>query len=128
MKQLTLVAAVILLSLSFTACKKKKEDTANTSRTLRFEITGNYTGPLFASYTTATGGTSNDPVSTLPWNKEITYNSSVTAAIIALSGNGGVAGQQVTIVVKRGGSEVSSTPVTVGSSGSFTKAAPVVTF
>lgn len=129
MKQITFLVAVIFLSLIFPSCKKDDNDSSNnTSKVIRYEVSGNFTGSLFASYTTANGGTANDPISSLPWNKEITYNNSVTAAIVAISGNGGVAGQQVTIVVKRGGSQLSSTKATAGSSGSFTQSAPVVIF
>jgi hypothetical protein len=112
----------------FVSCKKKSTNDNNTSRVVKYEISGNFSGTLFASYTTASGGTANEQVTSLPWSKEITYASNVSAAIIAFSGNGGTAGQQVTIVVKKGGTQVSSTPVTAGSSGSFSQAAPVVTF
>jgi hypothetical protein len=129
MKQLTFLATISFYIFSFTACSKPIDgDTVNPSRTIRYEVTGNFTGTMTASYTTASGGTANDPVSTLPWNKEITYNSSVTAAIIAFSGNGGAAGQQVSIVIKKGGQTVSTTPLTAGPSGGFTGSAPVVTF
>jgi hypothetical protein len=113
----------------FISCKKGNENSSgNTSRDVRYEVSGNFTGTLVASYTTAPGSTANDPVAALPWNKDITYASGVTAAVIAISGNGGSAGQQVTVVVKRGGSPVSSTAATANSSGSFTQAAPVITF
>lgn len=129
MKQITFLTVSLFCFLSFLSCKKKNDETsANTSRIVRYEVSGNFTGSMFASYTTVSGGTANDPVSSLPWNKEIIYNNSVTAAIVAFSGNGGVAGQQVTIVVKRGGSQVSSTTATAGSSGGFTISSPVITF
>lgn len=124
------IAIVLIAFLPFlTGCSKDTDNIpGNKSRDIRYEISGNFTGTLFASYTTASGGTTNEQVTSLPWNKEITYAPGVTAAIIAVSGNGGAAGQQVTVVVKQGGSQVSSTPVTANSSGSFTQATPVVTF
>lgn len=64
----------------------------------------------------------------LPWNKAITYDPNVTAAVIAISGNGGVAGQQVTVVVLKGSSYLSTTQAIADGSGSFTKSAPVITF
>lgn len=128
MKKLTLVIFAMLTI--FVSCKKDSDNKSNNkSRTLKYEATGNFSGTLTASYTTAAGGTANDAI-TLPYNKEITYASNVTAAIIALSGGGGVAGQKVTLVIKRGGSQV-GTPiefVAEGSSGGFSKAAPVVVF
>lgn len=119
--------SIILLTLCtvFFSCKKDK---TNNSRTLQYELSGNYTGVLFASYTTALGGTANDQVTAVPWNKEITYGTNVTAAIISVSGNGGAPGQQVTVVVKRGGNHVSTTVATADASGSFSKPAPTVIF
>jgi len=124
------IFALFMVLAVFVSCKKdsdKKPD--NSSRTIRYEITGNFTGPtLFASYTSAGGGTANDPI-VLPWTKEITYSSNVAAAIIAISGNGGVAGQKVTIVVKRGGNQVGA-PIDAlaDASGSFSKSAPAIVF
>ena len=114
--------------LMFSACKKDDTTNSNSSRVLKYGISGNYSGSLVVSYTTASGSTANETITVLPWNKEVTYASNVTAAIIAISGNGGTAGQQVTVVVKRGANQVSSTTATANSSGSFTQAAPVVTF
>lgn len=127
MKKLALAFVVVLTVL--VSCKKdEKKNPEPSSRTLRYEITGNFTGSLVASYTTASGGTSNDQV-TLPWNKEINYAQSVTAAILAVSGSGGTAGQKVTVVIKRGGVQVGETIEAIaGSSGGFTKAAAPVVF
>lgn len=129
MKQIIFMASVLLFFTSFVSCKKKIDDTlASTSRAIRYKVIGNFTGTMFASYTNAGGSTANEPVSSLPWNKEITYNKTVTAAIVAFSGNGGVAGQQITIVVEKGDRQVSSTTAIAGGSGSFTQSSPVITF
>ena len=125
------IFTLLMVVATFVSCKKdsdKKPD--NNSRTIRYEITGTFSGPtLMVSYTTASGGTANDPVASLPWTKEITYATNVAAAIIAISGNGGVAGQKVTIVVKRGGSQVGAPIDAVAdASGSFSKSAPAIVF
>jgi hypothetical protein len=92
--------------LFFSSCDDSSPEAP--SRTIKYEVTGNFSGAVFASYTTASGGTNNESAS-LPWSKE-------------------TAGQQVTIVVKKGNTQVSSTPITAGSQGSFSQSAPVVTF
>lgn len=120
--------SVFAFVMMFGACKKDDSTNNNSSRVLKYEISGSYSGSVVASYTTATGGTVNETVTVLPWSKEITYASNVSAAIIAISGNGGTAGQQVTVTVKRGGTQVSSTTATAGNAGSFSRSAPVVTF
>lgn len=127
MKKFMIALLTVVTILS--SCKKDKDNKPNTSsRTLRYEVTGNFTGSVIASYTTAAGSTANDPI-TLPWTKEINYATSVTAAIILVTGNGGVAGQKVTVVIKRGGSQVGApVEIVAESSGSFSKPAPVVVF
>jgi hypothetical protein len=86
---------VLIASITILSCKKEKDNNNNSSRVIKYEITGNYTGSILAAYTTASGGTTNETVSSLPWSKEITYASGVTAVTMAIGGNGGVAGQQV---------------------------------
>lgn len=129
MKRITWLS-LTALTLFCSCSKDDTNETPNTSRTLQYSLTGNFAGSmLVVSYTTAGGGTSNEQVTRLPWDKEITYNATVTAANIAVSGNGGTAGQQVTLIVKRGGTAVvAPTVATADASGSFAKAAPVVVF
>ncbi len=119
---------IILISLLFFSCSKPIDPPASNGRKIAYTITGNFSGSLFASYTTATGGTQNEQITTAAWEKEIVYAANVTAAIIAISGNGGTAGQQVTVVVKKGGTQISSTQAIADGSGSFSKSAPVITF
>ena len=125
------IFTLLMVVTVFISCKKdsdKKPD--NNSRAIRYEITGTFSGPtLMVSYTTASGGTANDPVASLPWTKDITYATNVAAAIIAISGNGGVAGQKVTLVIKRGGIQL-GTPIeaVADAVGSFSKAAPAIVF
>jgi hypothetical protein len=117
-------ALLLIMLLSF-SCNKDNDD-RNTSRVVTYELNGNFTGAKFASYTTAAGGTANDPVTALPWSKEITYDARVTAASFAISGNGGTTGQQVTLVIKKGVSIISTTTATADNSGSFTRSALVM--
>jgi hypothetical protein len=129
MKKIALILFVSLML--FSSCNKDDDnETINTSRTLHYSLTGNFSGTnLIVSFTTANGGTSNEQINILPWDREITYNSNVTAANIAVSGNGGTAGQQVTLIIKRGNTVIGTpTVATADASGSFTKAAPVVVF
>lgn len=124
-----IILLCIALSCVLLSCKKDENNSNTSSRTLTYEISGNFTGTFFAAYTTATGGTTNEQITSLPWRKEITYASNVTSAAIALVGNGGVAGQKVTLTVKRG-NQLVGTPidVTANSSGAFSETAPVVVF
>jgi len=119
--------AVFACLLCLSCSKDDDNNNGGNSRTLKYEISGVFSGTLYASYTTDVGGTNNE-IATPPWSKEITYKSNVTAAVIAISGFGGQPGQQVTVVVKRGNTQVSSTTATTDADGGFAKAAPVVQF
>lgn len=120
---------VLILGLSFLgmSCDKDKEQ-GGSSRTVKFELSGTFNGFLVLSYTTASGGATTEEVTALPWSKEITYASNVTAAGFGVGGSGGTAGQTVSIVVKRGGNQISSTPATANSAGGISVAAPSVVF
>ncbi|WP_316767707.1 hypothetical protein [Pedobacter frigiditerrae] len=127
MKNLKTIAFIAALTILL-SCKKDKEDKPTApSRTLRYEVSGNFTGTFIVSYTTASGGTANDQV-TLPWTKEITYADNITAAIVLLTGNGGIGGQKVLLVTKRGGAQIATFEAVAEASGSFSKPAPVIVF
>lgn len=125
-----LIIPIITVLTILLSCKKETTDSpGNTSRVLRYEVSGNFTGSLFASYTTASGGTANEQLTTLPWTKEISYGSNVTAAIIAIAGSGGVAGQTVRVIIKRGGVQIGSPlELVAGPSGSVSQSSPAIVF
>jgi hypothetical protein len=88
MKQIiTILGASIVFLIS--CAKPQPIDDPSTQRVIRYEVTGNFTGTLFASYTTASGGTANEQVTSLPWTKEVSYESNVTAATSYCSGKTG---------------------------------------
>lgn len=117
----------LVLSLVGMSCKKDKEK-GSSSRIVKFELSGTFSGFLVVNYTTASGGAVNEEITTLPWSKEITYASNVTGAGFGVGGSGGTVGQTISIVVKRGGSQVSSTPATANSAGTVSAAAPTIIF
>ena len=124
------ILLVLIASVTFLSCEKDKDDNNNnnTSRVVRYEISGNYTGSQTVVYTTASGGTTNETITTLPWIKDITYASTVNGAAIALTGTGGTAGQSVSLVVKRTGSSPLTTPGTADANGIISVASPAITF
>lgn len=124
------IIPVITLLTILLACKKESKDSPNNnSRILRYEVSGNFTGSLIASYTTASGGTANEQLTVIPWSKEINYATSVTAAVIAISGSGGVAGQTVRVVIKKGGVQVGNPIDLVAKpSGGISESSPAIVF
>ncbi|MCU0322440.1 MAG: hypothetical protein MUE72_08490 [Chitinophagaceae bacterium] len=97
-----------LLPLFLSCSDREDASPSNNSRTLQFEITGNFSGQIIASYTGATGNTINEQLTSIPWLKEINYNANVTAAVIGVSGSGGMANQEVSLVIKKGGVQISA--------------------
>lgn len=123
---------VFLLALTlFISCDKDSDDDnrPTSSRTIRYEVSGNFTGSFTAAYTPASGGLTNQEVTSLPWSKEITYAASVSGASIGITGGGGVQGQKVTLVIKRGGEAIGS-PIEqpVNSAGVFSIAGQPIIF
>lgn len=117
---------VTLMSLiTLFSCSSKDDATPGKSRTITFEISGDFKGTIVVSHTTAAGGTTTEQI-TLPWKEEITFATSVDQAIIAIGGSGGSAGQSITILIKRGADQISSTSVTADSNGAVSASAPVV--
>lgn len=128
MKTQTLVrlTAILLLSISVLACGNKKDDpTPNpSSRTIKFEVSGNFTGNMECNLLTQSGGVTYETIPSLPWSKEITYAASVASVTFTVVGLNGAVGQNVTIKVYRGGTLLSTTPTTATANGRFTLGIP----
>ena len=107
------------------------DDTPKISpRNVRYELTGNFSGNIVtATFTDEFGGTITEEVTSFPWNKEITFGENVGGAMMVVSGAGGIAGQQVTLTIKKGGNPF-GTPTTAraDSGGTFTLSSPVIIF
>ena len=129
MKKLSIVLLTVLTV--FTSCKKDDDNNnpGNTSRTIRYEVTGNFTGTFSAAYTPTSGGVTSEDFTALPWSKEITYAAGVSGASIGVSGTGGVAGQKAQLIIKRGGTQI-GTPIeqTAGSTGTVAIAGQPIVF
>ncbi len=126
---LTTTASILLLA---TACKKDNNNTPtpgqSKSRAIKFEVTGNYSGIINATYITESGGGTNEDITALPWAKSINYNASASGTTISLGGHAGQPGQTVTLKVYAGGTEVSSTSGTAKSDGIVVVVAPSYVF
>ena len=117
---------LIILVLLF-ACSKD-EPAPTKSRDIKFEVTGNFSGTIDATYITASGGATTESLPSLPWTKSIIYQSTVSGTTITIGGGGGVAGQTVKVKVFAGGLVVSDTPGVANSSGIIVVASPTYIF
>jgi len=115
-----------LFLLSF-ACSKDEPEPIK-SLNIKFEVTGNFSGTIDATYITAGGGATNESLLSLPWTKSIIYESTVSGTTITLGGGGGAAGQTLTVKVFAGGSIISETSGVANSSGIIVIASPTYIF
>ncbi|HEU4496937.1 MAG TPA: MmpS family transport accessory protein [Flavobacterium sp.] len=102
-----------LLSLLFIAASCSTEDDANgseaitrdlsiASRAVKFEVTGNFSGSLFATCSLPDDSNvlrDEEGVLALPWTKEFTTVPGTDAAKILAGGAGGAAGQTITVKI-----------------------------
>ncbi len=110
----------IVLTLAFTAVSCSSDDdndSVSGSRDVKYEITGNFTGELDATYLEKSGAPLIEDVLSLPWTKEFTADADSDGALVHASGGGGVAGQTVTAKIYVGGKVVSELTGTANSDG-----------
>ncbi len=122
-QKLTKMMVILWLSISVISCNSKKDDPTpgpSKSRTIKYEVSGNYSGRLECALLTENGGATYESISALPWSKEITYASSVGSVTFTVVGLNGIAGQNLTIKVYRGGTLLSTTPTTANADGRLT--------
>lgn len=125
--RITLLLTSLILSLLLNACSNDEPIPAK-SREVKFEVSGNFSGTIDATYITASGGATNETLPSLPWTRSITYKSTLSGTTITLGGTGGVAGQTLKVKVFAGGSVVSETPGVANSSGVVVVASPTYIF
>lgn len=125
--QITKALLIIAILLFAVSCGKDDVKPVK-SRDIKFEVTGNFSGTMDATFITANGGATNESISSLPWTKSITYQSSVSGTTITIGGGGGVSGQTLKVKVFAGGSVVSETSGVANSSGVVVVAPPTYIF
>lgn len=96
--------AVLLL----TGCSKKEDTPAASARTVKYEITGNFTGTIDLVYTDNTGNMTTLTINSLPWSREINYGANVLGIGFGAQGQNGTAGQSATIKIYSAGNVVRS--------------------
>lgn len=130
------LAAMACLTLSLIGCGSNSSGpTAPTptpapssSRVVRFEVSGTFSGTLDASFITASGGATVESIPALPWTKDITYAASVLGTGLTVAGSGGIPGQTLVVRILGGGTQISSTTGTTTSSGVVVVSAPAYVF
>lgn len=115
---LTVTAFVIVVTISFQSCKKKPASESSYSHTIKYEITGSFSGKLDVIYNDNVNGNTHLTNVSLPWTKEIKYSSNIiTIGIGAQASTTGASGQTATIKIYSGGVVVKTSTATAGSAG-----------
>ena len=118
--------SIIALSLTagIVSCKKDSdgEEPDTSSRNVKYEITGNYTGQLIIVISDNVTGIETVTATSLPWTKEKTYSGNVAG--IGIGGNSvlahqGQPGQTVLLKIYSGGKVVRSSPATADANGTL---------
>ena len=119
LKQFSLsVLALALFVVLLSGCKKDKDDNNNSNRTVKYELSGTYTGKFHIIISDTESGSQTYDNVTIPWSKEVTYSSKVLAvgfgAVVTTEGG---AGQTAFLKIYAGGTVVKSTNATSDSNG-----------
>lgn len=81
-KKIFLMMATVLLglvSLSLNSCSSDDSSPSSGTKTVKYEVTGNYSGHLFVVFTGANGQNVEEIITTLPWSKEVAAPNSLIA-------------------------------------------------
>lgn len=92
------------------------------NKSIKFEITGNYSGHIFIVYNDNISGNTSVTITSLPWSKTIDYPNSVVGIGIsgnAVTSNAGVAGQTASLKIYNGTTVVSQSNKTADANGLF---------
>lgn len=113
----TIFLFLTICAVMFTmSCKKDSE--APKPKTVKYEITGNFSGKLTIVYSDNVNGNTTVTGAALPWSKEVSLGSNVLS--IGIGGQAstvGVAGQNAALKVYVAGKVVKSTTATAGANG-----------
>jgi hypothetical protein len=118
-KQLSMtVLAFALLVIALPGCKKDKDDNAPSGKTVKYEITGNFSGAFTVIINDNVSGNLVLYNITLPWSKEVTYDSKVIGVGVgAAATTYGVPGQTAVMKIYSGGTVVKTSNGQAGSNG-----------
>jgi hypothetical protein len=120
---------LILSTLFLVACDDDSFGNHNdTSRHIRYQVDGNFTGTMSAHHTTHSGGTGTVEFSDVPWSMLILFEKKVPSAAMAIAGSGGIEGQTLTVEVYQDDILQSTNHGTAGSNGSIVIGTPPIVF
>ena len=112
-----LIAFMALTSLTSCSSDDDKGTVGSTSREIRYEITGNFSGESLDVTYTVNGGATNAEVTSLPWNYTFTADADTRGASFSAGGFGAVPGEKITLKIFQGDTQKASVEGTANSDG-----------
>ena len=130
LKQFSLsVLALALFVVLLSGCKKDKDDNNNSNRTVKYELSGTFTGKFHIIISDTESGSQTYDNITIPWSKEVTYGTKVLGVGIGASVTTyGQAGQTALLKIYSGGNVVKTTNGTADQNGALSMPALAHTF
>jgi hypothetical protein len=126
---LMVACATFVTSCSSDDDNNTVDDTnSNTSRDIKYEVTGNYTGVLTVAFITQTGASTTDQITALPWTRLFNADAGTLSSGFGVTGSGGAAGQTITATIYQGGVDKGSVTATANAEGIITATPPSVSF
>lgn len=118
LKQLSLsVLSLALTVILMSGCKKDKDDN-NAGKTVKYELSGTFTGKFHIIISDSESGSQTYDNVTIPWSKEVSYPNKVLAVGIgAATTADGAVGQTAFLKIYVGGNVVKSTNATANNDG-----------
>lgn len=118
-KQIRLAVLSIFATFTMLSCSKDEVSSGGSSREIKYEITGNYSGKLIVAAATNNGLAEAFEVDKLPWTTSFTAKSSVNTLVMVATGGSGLGkkGETVTLKIYVGGKEVDASTGTALSDG-----------
>lgn len=104
---------ILIITITYSCSNNDKDNNIPApapNKSIKFEITGNYSGHIFIVYNDNVSGNTSLTATSLPWSQTIDYPNSVVG--IGISGNAvttnpGIAGQSVSLKIYNGTTVVS---------------------
>jgi hypothetical protein len=119
--------SILIISVLAPACNND-DPAPSKSRDIKFEVTGNFSGTISATYINGSGGGTYETIASLPWTKSITYSATVPSMAMSIGAVGGAAGQTIRLKIFAGGKLASDTPGTADNTGRIVITSPVYIF
>ncbi len=115
MKKLFLFLAVAAVSL--TSCSSDDDNPVSSSREIKYEITGDYSGAGITINYVENGGGSSTTATSLPWSRTYTADQDTFGGSFSAGAGDGTPGETVTLKIYQGDTLLEAVDATAGPDG-----------